>query len=90
MIYVDELQERRVFGHIYWCHLLADSIRELHEFAEAIGLKVKWYQAGSCPHYDITAGKRGMAVKHGAKEVRGDELLKVIKKWHGWKKRGKG
>jgi len=86
-IYVDELQERMVYGHHKWCHLLADNIEELHKFAIMIGLHKEWYQEGSCPHYDVTESKRARAVRLGAKEIRGDELLKVIKRWHGWKKK---
>lgn len=36
-------------------HLVADTLQELHEFAEKAGLKRKWFQGhGDHPHYDIT------------------------------------
>jgi hypothetical protein len=53
------------------CHLMADSIEELHKFAlEKLGLKITWFQNhASHPHYDLTPGKRAQAVKLGAVEV---------------------
>jgi len=36
-------------------HLVADTTKELHEFAEKVGLKRKWFQDHEDhPHYDIT------------------------------------
>ena len=88
MIYVDELIPHNVFGHKYWCHLLADNINELNNFAiKKLGLKKQWFQAGSCPHYDITEGKRKLAVKLGAKEINTIGLVNIVKMWRGWKKR---
>lgn len=51
------------------CHLLADTLDELHDFAQKIGLKRSWFQNGSAPHYDLTASRRIEAVKAGAIEL---------------------
>jgi hypothetical protein len=52
-----------------WCHMIADSLDELHEMAARIGLKRGWFQPRSFPHYDLgTAGKRAGAVLCGAIE----------------------
>lgn len=71
-VYVDKLR--------YWppsskwsypasCHLYADSVEELHRFAESLGLKRSWFQdRPRFPHYDLTASKRKLALKKGAKE----------------------
>lgn len=51
------------------CHLLADTLDELHAFAKKIGLKRSWFQNGSAPHYDLTASRRSEAVRAGAIEL---------------------
>lgn len=50
-----------------WCHLISDaSEEELHAFAQRIGLRRSWYQAG---HYDLVPARRAAAVRAGAQEV---------------------
>lgn len=78
MVYVDRLCDRG------WklganCHLIADSLEELHEFASAIGMRRAWFQnAVSCPHYDLTTKRRAMAVLRGAVELpRVEFVMKV-------------
>lgn len=52
-----------------WCHLVADSLDELHTFAKRLGLKRQWFQhAASYPHYDVTAPMREKALRLGAAE----------------------
>lgn len=52
------------------CHLVADSLEELHVFAARIGLKREWSQdAKGVPHYDLTPRRRARAVELGAVEV---------------------
>jgi hypothetical protein len=48
------------------CHLIADDIDELHNFAEIIGLNRSWFQDKNVPHYDLTANKRAEVIKAGA------------------------
>lgn len=73
-VYVDGLLE---WGGIkgaprakYWCHLFADSLPELHQFAQGIMLRKEWFQISNAgiPHYDLTKSRRKMAVEHGAIE----------------------
>lgn len=50
-----------------WCHLVADSLEELHGFAISLGLKRGWFQAqASLPHYDVTVETRNIALSRGA------------------------
>jgi len=52
-----------------WCHLVADSLDELHSFAKRLGLKRQWFQhAASYPHYDVTLPMREKALRLGAAE----------------------
>jgi hypothetical protein len=61
------------------CHLIADSVEELHEFADSIGLKRSWFQPKSTPHYDLTSSKRIEAVKSGAIELGRLEFVTKIR-----------
>jgi hypothetical protein len=51
--------------------MFADTVAELHEMAQAIGLRRSWFQhrAGRVPHYDLTSRKRRQAVAKGAVEM---------------------
>ncbi len=53
-----------------WCHMIADTLDELHAMAERIGLRRAWFQpSSSAPHYDIgSGGLRALAVRLGAVE----------------------
>ncbi len=54
----------------YWCHLLADSLNELHAFADLLGLQSEWFQKKArFPHYDITKNIRLKALRMGAIEA---------------------
>jgi hypothetical protein len=51
------------------CHLTADTLEELHAFAARLGMRRAWFQDHPlCPHYDLTPGRREVAVRLGAKE----------------------
>lgn len=64
-IYVDSLcHYGSVFGKS--CHMIADSVSELVEFAEKIGMKRVWLQHTSMPHFDLTKKYRDLAVQNGA------------------------
>jgi hypothetical protein len=71
-VYVDEIVKHggsKTFQWEHSCHLYADSLDELHAFAESIGLKRAWFQGkDGFPHYDLTVGKRMQAVNRGAIE----------------------
>lgn len=67
MIYVDDYKGK--FRNMIMCHMLADSLEELHEFAQKLGMKREWFQDGSAPHYDLSKERRALALKLGAIEV---------------------
>ena len=69
-VYVD--QERRVgqtprWQYKYACHMVADSLQELREMADKIGLSPEWeQQSAHHVHFDLTANKRTQALAAGA------------------------
>lgn len=64
-VYVDN--ERIEWRGKLWCHLVADSLEELHNFAAALGLRRSWFQGkASYPHYDVTTTVRDRALQLGA------------------------
>ena len=52
--------------------MTADSVEELHEFAQAIGVKRHWFERSrkGVPHYDLCEEKRSWALAMGAVERR--------------------
>lgn len=70
-VYVDDMKAS--FGRMVMCHMVADTLPELHAMADRIGVARKWYQGPPVtrnPHYDIALSKRALAVEAGAKEIR--------------------
>lgn len=70
-VYVDRVQlwtKTRQWRYDHVCHLTADTEKELHAFATGkLGLKRGWFQRSRiCDHYDITRGKRQLALVRGA------------------------
>lgn len=80
-VYVD--RERNPYKRMVLCHMFADSAAELHDMAAAIGMKRKWYQPFSFPHYDVSLTRRKRAIELGAIEIGrrdGYEIRKPIRK----------
>jgi len=70
-VYVDDM--RAPFGRMVMCHMVADTLDELHAMADRIGVARRWYQGPPKtrhPHYDIALSKRALAVAAGAQEIR--------------------
>lgn len=64
-----------------WCHLLADSLQELHEFADLIEVdKRLFHRNASYPHYDITTQMREAALKNGAIVATRKQIIDSAKK----------
>ncbi|OUL72165.1 DUF4031 domain-containing protein [Paraburkholderia hospita] len=74
-IYVDD--EQIPWRGKLWCHLVADSLAELHEFAQRLGLRRAWFQERSVyPHYDVTLSVRDKALAMGA--AMGDRTTIIV------------
>lgn len=48
--------------------MYADTLEELHQLAELLGMRRSWFQSNgvSLPHYDLTEKKRDHAILLGA------------------------
>lgn len=83
-VYVDEMMvclRNKNWPYSQACHLVADSVEELHEFAGRMRLKPSWFQdKPELPHYDLTKGMRLLAVKLGAVEIDGKKIIELMKK----------
>lgn len=80
-VYVDN--EQNQLGRMTMCHMFADTIAELHEMADKIGMRRAWFQPLSFPHYDVAKGRRAHAVRLGAIEVdrrQGFEIRRALRK----------
>lgn len=78
-VYVDDCVYP--YGRMMMCHMLADSLDELHAMADKIGVNRKWFQNTRNPHYDICKSKRALAVGHGAVEINRRQLAELIRKF---------
>lgn len=75
-VYVDSLNKHR---NGYWCHMVADTIKELDDMALMIGLKTEWRQTSSSGivHYDLRLSKRKLAIEFGALECGPAKLIEI-------------
>lgn len=64
-VYVD--RARVSFKGREWCHLMADTLEELHDFAKMLAIDARlFHRTASYPHYDITLEMRILVIAHGA------------------------
>lgn len=67
-------------------HMAADTLEELHEMAQAIGVDKRHFQdKPGKPHYDICKEMKVKALRLGAKEVNDRELIRLYQKQNGEK-----
>ena len=78
-VYVDKPFYR--VGRMVMCHMVADTLQELHAMADLIGVDRRHFQSdASTPHYDVCKQMRAVAVGAGAREVNRREMVAVIRR----------
>lgn len=91
-VYVDEMStciQSEKWPYKYACHLVADSVEELQEFAMRLGLHPSWFQnKPESPHYDLTTRMRQRAIRLGAIALSRKKFLKLMRKYHSRKTGG--
>lgn len=85
-VYVDKAQNP--YGRMKMCHMMADTIEELHQMADKIGVDRKHFQPTSTPHYDICQTKRMLAVNNGAIVIDRRKTVELIQKYRAERNNG--
>lgn len=57
---------RYSLGRMFMCHMVSETITELHAMADRIGVKRKWFHRY---HYNICKAKRKLAINAGAQVI---------------------
>jgi hypothetical protein len=65
------------------CHMVADTLGELHAMASAIGMRRTWFQPRSFPHYDVSLARRSQALALGAIELDRRDLARFMRAQRG-------
>lgn len=80
-VYVDS--ERNLYRHMLMSHMVADTLDELHDMAQRIGLQRRWFQTSNngTPHYDVCQSKRALAIKLGAKEIDRRQMVQFVRRY---------
>jgi hypothetical protein len=67
-VYIDDMYQYPMgqFGRMKMSHMIADTEKELHAMAAAIGIARRWYQRD---HYDVLMAYREKAIKLGATPI---------------------
>lgn len=74
------------YRRMIMCHMMADTLEELHAMADKIGVNRKWFQPESSPHYDICLEKKKLALAAGAQEADRYKIVELIRKYREEKK----
>lgn len=77
-VYLDKTRNR--FRGLVCCHMIADTLPELHAMAERIGMRREWFQPLSSPHYDVSLSRKRAAIAAGACVVDRWEFVTVLRR----------
>jgi len=77
-VYVDNTNHK--FRNMRMCHMVADTLEELHEMAEQLKLPKTAFQGlHRIKHYDICKSMRQKALQLGAKPITTKQLVRLYK-----------
>lgn len=74
---MDNMKAR--YRNMIMCHMMADTVDELHAMADKIGVVRRHFQDTKYKHYDICLSKRILAVRYGAIELDAKELVRMFR-----------
>lgn len=76
-VFIDDMFAQ--FRQMSMCHMIADTADELHAMAATLGIRRQWHQGD---HYDVSKGKRDIALRSGAKAITWREcaLMTVLRR----------
>ncbi len=79
MVYVDHMKAQ--YGRMVMCHMIADTRKELLGMVDKIGVDRKWIQNSGTAreHFDISLGKRKLALFNGAREISVRGLVEMLR-----------
>lgn len=78
-VYLDGSRNR--FRRMIMCHMIADTLDELHDMAQLIGMQREWFQdGGRVPHYDVSLERRALAIACGAVVLSRSKFVQVMRK----------
>lgn len=77
MVYVGKNEYK--LGRMIMCHMIADTLKELHQMADLIKVDRKHFQnKKGKPHYDICKQNKELVIENGAKEVSDREIIRIL------------
>lgn len=78
MVYVGKREYK--YGRMIMSHMAADTLAELHDMAQRIGIEKRHFQDKiGKPHYDICKQNKTKAIELGAIEVDDREFIKLYR-----------
>lgn len=86
-VYIDDMYRYPMgrFGRMKMSHMVADTVEELHDLADKIGVARKWVQQAHMGkgwvHYDMALAARARAIEHGAVQITLRELAMMTMAW---------
>lgn len=83
-VYIDSAN--MPYRNMVMCHMIADTLEELHDMADKIGMRREWFQdKASFPHYDVPLFRKKKALEFGAIEVDRREIVRIMRRIRGSK-----
>ncbi len=68
------------YGRMKMCHMVADTLDELHAMADKIGMRRGWFQNHpDHPHYELSVSRRKIAIQNGAIEISSTQLVMLLR-----------